>query len=174
MEGALEPRVFVGIDRSGPGLAALRVAVDEARHRGAPLHAVRVQPELTLGAAHEIDGAFTDVFGSVPTDLVIHRELLVGRVADTLTGRARRPSDLLVIGSRGAAGRHVARGGSISRAVLRRARCQVLVVSEPVLDRQADAASDTESAAAGDHERVEGRPRRPVHRPRHPLGPLDA
>ncbi len=169
MERAAQPRVFVGVDRSGPGLAALRVAVDEARRRGAPLHAVRVHPELTLGAAREIDAAFADALGEVPTDLVIHRELLVGKVADTLTARARRPTDLLVIGSRGA-GRRTARAGSISRAVLRRARCPVLVVCEPVVDRRAE----PDSAAAREDQRVHRRPWRPLHRPRHPLGPLDA
>ncbi|HEV2347619.1 MAG TPA: universal stress protein [Actinocrinis sp.] len=126
------PRVFVGIDRAIPGLAAVRYAVDEARRRGAPLHAVRVAARLTLLETTQIDAAFAEALGGFPDDVVVHREVLVGPVAETLTNRARNSTDVLVVGTDG--GRWRAFGsGSISRACVRKARCPVLVVPGPEL-----------------------------------------
>lgn len=129
MESRPGPRVFVGVDRSAPGLAALRFAVAEARRRGAPLHAVRVTAELTLGDAEEIDAAFAESLGGFPNDVVVHREVLVGPVAETLTRRARLDTDVLIVGTHGSRKR-VFGSGSISKAVVRKARCPVLVVPD--------------------------------------------
>jgi nucleotide-binding universal stress UspA family protein len=125
------PRVFVGVDRSVPGLAALRFAVAEARRRGAPLYAVRVSERLTMHEAVEIDAAFAEAMGGYPDDLVVRREILVGPVADTLTRRARYDTDVLIVGTHGGNRRHVFGPGSISRACVRKARCPVLVVPGP-------------------------------------------
>jgi nucleotide-binding universal stress UspA family protein len=126
------PRVFVGVDRSIPGLAALRFAVDEARRRGVPLHAVRVAARLTLLESTQIDAAFGEALGGFPDDVVVHREVLVGPVAETLTNRARNATDVLIVGT-GGGRRRVFGSGSISRACVRRARCPVLVVPGPEL-----------------------------------------
>ena len=131
MQSVPGPRVFVGVDRSIPGLAALRFAVAEARRRGAPLHAVRVTSELTLGEAQEIDAAFAESLGGYPDDVVVHREVLIGPVAETLTRRAHSSTDVLIVGTDGGGRRHVFGPGSISRACVRKARCPVLVVPGP-------------------------------------------
>lgn len=131
MESGPGPRVFVGVDRSLPGLAALRFAVDEARRRGAPLYAVRVSENLTVHQAQEIDTAFAESLGGYPADVVVHRELLIGPVAETLTRRARFETDVLIVGTHGGGRRRVFGVGSISRACVRKARCPVLVVPGP-------------------------------------------
>jgi nucleotide-binding universal stress UspA family protein len=126
-----EPRVIVGVDRSIPGLAALRLAVAEARRRDVPLHAVRVESELTLERCEEIDLAFADAFGAVPTDVRIRREVLIGPVAEALTRRAHYSTDVLVVGTDAHGWWHALWFGSISRSCLRNARCPVLVVPGP-------------------------------------------
>jgi nucleotide-binding universal stress UspA family protein len=126
-----QPRVIVGVDRSIHGLAALRLAVAEARRLGAPLHAVRVLAEFSLEECEEIDAAFADAFGGVPQDIVIRREVLVGPVAEALTRRAHYSTDILVVGTHGHGRWHAFWFGSVSRACLRRARCPVLVVPGP-------------------------------------------
>jgi len=132
MDSGPGPRVFVGVDRSIPGLTALRFAVAEARRRGAPLFAVRVSEHLTLREAHEIDEAFAEALGGYPADVVVRREILVGPVAETLTRRARYDTDVLIVGTHGASGRRRVFGNySISRDCVRRARCPVLVVPGP-------------------------------------------
>lgn len=138
------PRVFVGVDGSIPGLAALRVAVAEARRRGAPLHAVRVTSELTLRDAETIDAAFAEALGGFPDDVVVHRELLVGQVAETLTRRARFSTDVLIVGTHGGGRRHVFGSGSISRACVRKARCPVLVIPGPEVAELSAAARGAE------------------------------
>lgn len=141
MDSGPGPRVFVGVDRSIPGLAALRFAVAEARRRGAPLYAVRVSEHLTLHEAEEIDTAFAESMGGFPTDILVYREILVGQVAEMLTRRARYETDVLIVGTHGGSAhgggthggglRRVFGSGSISRAVIRKARCPVLVVPGP-------------------------------------------
>lgn len=125
------PRVFVGVDRSIPGLAALRFAVAEARRRGTALYAVRVVNALTLAESGEIDTAFHEALGGVPDDLVVRRELLVGPVAETLARRARNPQDVLVVGTDGVSRWHGLWSRSISRECLRKAHCPVLIVPGP-------------------------------------------
>ncbi|HZP53348.1 universal stress protein [Actinocrinis sp.] len=125
------PRVFVGVDRSIPGLAALRFAVAEARRRGTDLHAVRVASVLTLTETKEIDAAFDEALGGFPADVTVHRELLVGAVADTLARRARNPEDVLIVGTDGAGRWHGLWSRSISRECLRKAHCPVLIVPGP-------------------------------------------
>jgi nucleotide-binding universal stress UspA family protein len=126
-----QPRVFVGVDRALPGLAALRFAVAEARRRDVPLHAVRVQAEFTLQECEEIDAAFADAFGGLPTDVRIHREVLSGKVAEALTRRAHYSTDILVVGTDARGWWHALWYGSISRSCLRKAHCPVLVVPGP-------------------------------------------
>lgn len=131
MDIDLSPRVFVGVDRSIPGLAALRVAVGEARRRSTALHAVRVVSVLSLTATGEIDAAFDEALGGLPDDLVVHREVLIGPVAETLARRARNPEDVLIVGTDGASRWHGLWSRSISRDCLRKAHCPVLIVPGP-------------------------------------------
>lgn len=131
MDNGPVPRVFVGVDRSIPGLAALRFAVAEAKRRGTALHAIRVVDALSLTATREIDAAFEEALGGMPADLVVHRELLVGPVAETLARRARNPQDVLIVGTDGASRWHGLWSRSISRECLRKARCPVLIVPGP-------------------------------------------
>ncbi len=131
MDTSPAPRVFVGVDRSIPGLAALRFAVAEARRRGTALHAVRVVSALSLKETGEIDAAFEEALGGVPEDLVVHRELLVGAVAETLARRARNPQDVLIVGTDKASRWHGLWSRSISRDCLRKAHCPVLIVPGP-------------------------------------------
>ncbi len=163
-------RVFVGVDRSQPGLAALRFAVDEARRRSAPLHAVRVTPRLTLRAVEEIDAAFDDALGGLPGDIVVHREVLVGSVADTLTRRAHYSTDVLIVGTDGGRQRRGLFGlgsASIGHACVRKARCPVLIVPDPPI-------TEPGSVPDRDGQRVDRGARRSVHRTRHALRTLDA
>jgi len=134
MDSGPGPRVFVGVDRSIPGLAALRFAVAEAKRRGAPLFAVRVCAHLTMHEAREIDEAFAESLGGYPADVVVRREILVGPVAETLTRRARYDTDVLIVGTHGGGGgnrRRVFGSSSISRDCVRKAHCPVLVVPGP-------------------------------------------
>lgn len=131
MDHSPVPRVFVGVDRSIPGLAALRFAVAEARRRGTDLHAVRVVSVLTLTETSEIDAAFEEALGGLPADVVVHRELLIGPVAETLARRAHNPDDVLIVGTDGAGRWHGLWSRSISRDCLRRAHCPVLIVPGP-------------------------------------------
>lgn len=170
------PRVFVGIDRSIPGLAALRFAVDEARRRAAPLYAVRVAARLTLQEATQIDAAFAAALGGIPDDVVVHREVLIGPVAEMLTKRARNSTDLLIVGTHGGR-RRVFGPGSISRACVRRARCPVLVVPGPETTEPVAARGRRRSSRSGPHsddQRVDGGPRRTVHGTRDAFRALDA
>jgi nucleotide-binding universal stress UspA family protein len=137
MAASPQPRIFVGIDRSIPGLAALRFAVAEARRRGAPLHAVRVQNEFKLLDLREIDAAFADAFGGPPEGVQIHREVLVGRVAEALTRRAHHSTDILIVGTHGRGRWHALWFGSVSRACLRKAHCPVLIVPGPEMAESA-------------------------------------
>jgi len=129
------PRVIVGVDRSIAGLAALRFAATEARRRAVPLHALRIQASIAVGDFTEIDAAFADAFGGWPADLEIHRELLLGPVAEALVRRAVHPGDLLIVGTRGRGWWHACWAGSISRSCLRTARCPVLIVPGPEMAR---------------------------------------
>ena len=137
MDGYLGPRVVVGVDGSVSGLAALRFAVDEARRRGLPLHAVRAQSFLDLGDHSQIDAVFAQAFGGLPHGVEVHREILPAPAATALAGRAGRPGDVLIVGTRGRGWWRSLLTGSVSRASLRTARCPVLIVPGPEMSRTA-------------------------------------
>jgi nucleotide-binding universal stress UspA family protein len=135
MDGYRGPRVIVGVDDSVPGLAALRVAIGEARRRGIPLHAARAQADLVLGDYTQIDEAFAEAFGACPEDVEVHKELLLGPAAKALSRRANHPGDLLVVGTTGRGWWHSLWAGSVSRGCLHEAHCQVLIVPGPEMAR---------------------------------------
>jgi nucleotide-binding universal stress UspA family protein len=131
VNGQQRPRVFVGVDRSPAGLAALRYAVDEARRRGAVLYAVHA--DRTLGSQDRtvIDAAFREVFGGPPPGVEVCREPVIADPAELLRRRADRPTDLVVVGVRKHGPLGLLRRRPTSRAVLRGARCSVVAVPAP-------------------------------------------
>lgn len=133
------PRIVVGIDGSEHSRAALDVAVDEARRRGAGLDVIHAwtTPLVFAGmdaappprsewraAAHEL---LDQVLGPVPDDVKVVRRVVEGSVAATLI-EASRDADLLVVGSRGRGGFAGLLLGSTSHQVTAHAACPVLVV----------------------------------------------
>jgi len=136
MERSSHPRVVVGIDGSLTGLAALRVAVAEARRRDVPLHAVRAEnivPSCLEG--DEITEAFLDAFGFVPTDIEIHQDASVLSARHALRASASDPRDLIVVGTGDRGWWRALWSGSLSRALTRNARCPILAVPAPEMAR---------------------------------------
>jgi nucleotide-binding universal stress UspA family protein len=125
-----DPRVIVGVDRSIHGLAALRAAAAEAVLRGLPLYAARAEPDYSTDFT-EIDAAFADAFGGLPAGLEVHRELLIGSIADALTRRAAFSGDLLVVGDSRPGRLRSFWSGSVTRSCLSKAHCPVMAVPAP-------------------------------------------
>lgn len=139
MTDADAPRIVVGIDGSDHSLAALNVAVEEARRRGARLEVIHAWTALALfagmdyappprseyrAAAHELlDRAVRDL----PDDVDVVCRAVEGSIAGTLI-EASHHADLLVVGSRGRGGFAGLVLGSTSHQVTAHATCPVLVV----------------------------------------------
>jgi nucleotide-binding universal stress UspA family protein len=160
-------RVIVGIDDSGPGLAALREAVALARRHQARLIAVRAWAlglprhggrrhrhlahsfvvlyfsgwEQRMAARVLTKNTLGQVLGEVPADLELAIKTPGGDPGVVLAGIARLPGDVLVVGHE----RHVsARSilhGSVTSYCLRHAACPVVVVPVRELDRAPHAES---------------------------------
>jgi nucleotide-binding universal stress UspA family protein len=106
-------RVIVGVDGSVAGLRALRLAVAEARRRGAELHAIRVWSDngawetgseclanaRQVRAATELSMAFAATMGRVPDDIEVVAMAAGGRPGPILVTYAHRDADLLVVGT---------------------------------------------------------------------------
>ncbi|WP_432839905.1 universal stress protein [Dactylosporangium sp. CA-092794] len=144
-------RVVVGIEDSLTGLRALRVAVAEARRRGAQLHALRSwtlpssgagatgswYDELERAASAEIIVAFDKTMGGVPRDVEVVTRTVLGRAGKELVRYADRDDDTLVVGAQdGGRLRRLLRR-SVSRYCVGHARCPVLVVPPDTFARQA-------------------------------------
>ncbi len=144
-------RVIVGVEDSLAGLRALRVAVAEARRRGAVLHAVRTwihnpsrggdlgvcYEELERAAADEIISVFDKTMGGLPADVDVVTATVVGPPGRTLVRYADRDDDTLVVGA--TCGPWVLRvlRPSVPRYCVARAQCPVLVVPPDAFARQA-------------------------------------
>jgi nucleotide-binding universal stress UspA family protein len=146
MDERLDGRVIVGVAATIGGLQALRQAVEEARRRGVPLHAVRAwqfpsnwngvdaarwREEVADEARAELREAFALAFGGVPIDVAVRPVIVEGPPHRVLVAQADRDSDLLVVGV------HRRRRpwfptwfGQYCR---RHARCPVLLVPPPEL-----------------------------------------
>jgi len=135
-------RVILGVDGSLAGLRALRVAVAQARHHSAVLHAVRVwnfefasagypaewAREVEQEAFGVVTQAFEDAMGGEPEDVDVMLVTKNGPPGRTLTEYAHRDSDLLVVGSsRRCRLRHLV-SKSVSHYCMNHATCPVLVV----------------------------------------------
>jgi nucleotide-binding universal stress UspA family protein len=144
-------RVIVGVEDSLAGLRALRVAVAEARWRGAALHALRswnLNPsgqgasvawydQLERAAAATITEAFDNAMGGIPDDVEVVTATVIGPAGRALVRYADRDDDTLVLG---AARRHwmlrlVRR--SVARYCVARAQCPVLIVPPDAFARRA-------------------------------------
>lgn len=136
-------RIVVGVDGSGPSLAALRWAVDEGRRRGAAVEAVHAwsYPAVTSvaglvprpAAAHDDLAAEAQAVLDDPCDALgpegagVARVLQEGPVARCLL-EAAEGADLLVVGSRGRGGFAGLLLGSVSQQVAHHAPCPVVIV----------------------------------------------
>jgi len=139
-------RVIVGVDGSLGSLAALRRAVAEARQCGAQLCAVRVASQAIswigalgdddLAVLHrQIEDAFQDALGEVPSDLERRSLAIVGAAGPALASFADREDDLLVVGA--SERRRLRRRWhrSVSGYCVRHANCPVLSVPLPEFAR---------------------------------------
>jgi nucleotide-binding universal stress UspA family protein len=142
-------RVVIGVSGSVANLAALRVAVDQARGSGAPLVALHawkpVGGEIAYrrapcpvlldvwkqAARDRLMTAFEEAFGGVPDDVRIDRVLMRAEPGPALIYVAGHPTDLLVIGT----GRRSQPTGTfhigVSHYCLSHASCPVLAVPPP-------------------------------------------
>ncbi|MFC4111045.1 universal stress protein [Nonomuraea zeae] len=131
------PRVLVVLDGSLASLAALRVAVTEARRRHAHLQAIRVLPGVGalpgLPDGHEffarlregVWASLREALGRVPADIDISTAVARG-AGPALVAMAGGEDDLLVLG--GGEGRLLRRwrSAAVSRYCVTHARCPVL------------------------------------------------
>lgn len=147
-------RVFAGVDGSLGSLQALRHAVEEARHRGAPLVPILAWappggdladqrypcPELRLAwrdaARKRLWAAFDAGLGGLPADLCVEPRVVRGEAGPVLVDSADDPSDLLVIGT-GRRGPRRALSRSVGRYCLAHARCPVIAVPPSALMEEA-------------------------------------
>jgi nucleotide-binding universal stress UspA family protein len=156
-------RVIVGVDGAITGLRALRIAVEEARRRGAELHVVRVWrvspragagiPELSEDqvelATLCVADAFADGMGGPPADLKVVVTLPEGEPARALVAYADRDDDILIVGS--SRRPRWLRGPGVAAYCATHAACPVLVVPPAAFARQQ---RQTERAIRRDAERV--------------------
>jgi nucleotide-binding universal stress UspA family protein len=148
------PLVVAGVSGSPGSVHALRYAADLARRHGAvlvPLHAwvppcgdldERKHPSLELRQLWEDDAwqllwdTLDRAFGGLPAGLATQPVVRRGRPGKILTGLARRPGDILVVGA-GRRGRLLLLWCRVSRYCLASARCPVLAVPPPDLAQHA-------------------------------------
>lgn len=152
-------RIVVGVDDSPGGNAALRFALEEARLRGAVLHAIHawvmplyegvpgpfvvglppgppldeVREELARAASDVLDRALA---AAMPAGGVeVRREVVEGAPARVLLDAAE-DAELLVVGSRGHGGFVGLLLGSVGAQCARHSPCPVAVVKPPAGDEQ--------------------------------------
>jgi nucleotide-binding universal stress UspA family protein len=132
----------VGVDGTLAGLRALRVAVAEARRRGAVLHAVRVwnfdpawrgspddwYRQIEREAVAAINQAFAEAMGGLPGDLQVITATPMGYPWRVLVDYAHRDDDLLVLGAGPRRWWRRLTRRSTAKYCVARAWCQVLVV----------------------------------------------
>jgi nucleotide-binding universal stress UspA family protein len=121
--------------------------VAEARQRGAQLCAVRVASrelswdgalcDADLAALHQqIQDAFQDALGDVPSDLETRSLAIVGTAGRALVDVADREGDLLVVGASERRGLRRWWHRPVSCYCVRHARCPVLSIPLPEFARR--------------------------------------
>ncbi|MEH3141136.1 MAG: universal stress protein [Mycobacterium kyogaense] len=128
------PAVVVGVDGSAAALDAALWAIDEAEHRGVPLHLIyAVDPTDPDAQAQRLACARTavkDVANAVESTgrhVGIETSILQGRPVETLL-RASRSALMLCVGARGLQHSTHGRIGSTAAALSAGAQCPVAVV----------------------------------------------
>lgn len=130
--------IVVGVDGSPGAAAALRFAVEEARLRGAQLHAVCAWelPAMVYsgggvdGLPEALEQGAREILEKALADVPAERHVLAGHAARALLDAAEG-ADLLVVGSRGLGGFARLLLGSIGQEVVHHAPCPVVVVPAP-------------------------------------------
>ena len=135
MENSTHPRVVVNVDHSLSGYAALRVAAGIARSRQVPLQAIRAMPGSGAAEMEYIDSAFLEALGGFPLDVELTRTVAFDSTSHALARHAADPRDLIVVGNDGRGMLRAVWSGSVARYLLKHARCQVLVVPAPEMQR---------------------------------------
>jgi nucleotide-binding universal stress UspA family protein len=123
------PDVVVGIDGSEASLAALRLALREARLRGTNLRAVHVWHE----DEDEARSLLTEAVATIPNDdaVTVEQVLVESASPAAALADAAESAALLVLGTRGRGGLHELLDGSVSFDCRRHAACPVMVVTAP-------------------------------------------
>ncbi|MCC6223681.1 MAG: universal stress protein [Thermoleophilia bacterium] len=153
-------KIIVGVDGSPGARAALRFALEEARLRGAVLHAIHawmhplyegvpgpfvvgfppgpaldeVREQLERTARGALDAALAEE-AAAAGGVEVRREVVEGAPARVLLDAAR-DADLLVVGSRGHGGFVGLLLGSVGAQCARHSPCPVAIVKPPAGDEQ--------------------------------------
>jgi len=154
-------RIGVGFDDTPEAREALEVAHGLAARTGASLEIVwaahlvaralprafagYLEPNYFENVRREVEERLEHAASTVRGELPVRTELVSGDTVDVLTERSAH-LDLLVLGSRGYGPLRRVLLGSVSSAVINRARCPVLVIG------RGTRGSDAEAAAAADAE----------------------
>lgn len=138
--------IVVGVDHSPGAKAALRFAEEEARFRGATIHAVHAWQYAYVGYAG-LEGSVPSIGADIEqlraaaeaaleasvrealpdTDVEIKLQAIQGTPAGVLVEESR-DADLLVVGSRGHGGFVGLLLGSVSQQCAHHAACPVVIV----------------------------------------------
>jgi nucleotide-binding universal stress UspA family protein len=129
-------------DFSDASAAALRVARSLARDHGARLIVLHVAPAgavygtipvpLDLQPHQDSLEVIREVIGGTDLKYPVETRLRLGHAAAEILRAAEEVgADLIVMGTHGRTGLRRLLTGSVAEAVLRRARCPVLIVSSP-------------------------------------------
>ena len=135
MGNTRHPRVIVNVDHSVAGYAALRVAVGIARSRRVPLQAVHAGAGFGTIDDDYINQAFDEALGGCPPDLEFIRTIDFDSPSSALAKNASDPRDLIVVGNERRGMLRATLSGPAARYLLKHARCQVLVVAAPEMQR---------------------------------------
>ncbi len=139
-------RIVVGVEGSGGARAALRWAIQEARHRNAFVDVVTAYSATYVPASPDFnyvpldpidleaevkrmqDGVVAEVLAEADTEGVeVRCRMVRGRAADTLIAESDNAS-MLVVGSRGRGGFRGLLLGSVSQQIAQHGSCPVVIV----------------------------------------------
>lgn len=169
LAGRTITRVIVGVDDTGPGLAALAAAARLAVAHGAKLVAVRAWAlglprhggrrmrrlshphvvlnfsgsEQSVAASVLVRRAFRGVFSRMPAGVPVEIETPGIDPALALVRIASQPGDVLVVGTHSGHPLRRLMHGSVSRYCIQHARCPVLLVPAPHQATEAARAAGT-------------------------------
>ncbi|GAA2157427.1 hypothetical protein GCM10009760_59610 [Kitasatospora kazusensis] len=150
-------RTVVGVSGSLGSLAALHRAVDEAARTDTEVLAVlawlpqggerayRLAPcpplltAWTQAAAARLSEALDDAFGGASSGVRLSAQVVRGESGPALVRVADRPGDVLAVGA--GSGSRLRRGlrSSVTAYCVKHAACPVLVVPQPMLQRELEA-----------------------------------